>query len=363
VIARRGIPRALGPTGARAEAGGLTRPSSLRARGAGGGPQLQEDLGIERGDTWRALAAAAAVAIACGVPEPAPHVRVIAVAPSGAGVAPELAEAAVTFTAPVAPDGLLDGSRLVLVPAAAAADALAAVESDAGASGLAAAVAVDATLEDGGRRAALRARGTLRGHTAYALVLSSRALAADGRPVLDALGRTRATVGTFETGAIPGPPPWPVLTEVRADAATPEAGGEYVEIANLGEGPLDLAGFRLAKRTTTGALSSCAILAPADLVAPGGVALAVGGAYDGRYPLLAGVPLATCGSAALLGGLANDRAPEVLLLDPDGAVASSFGAGGVAPRCPAAAERLEPAGPDAAENLACAEGEGSPGFL
>ncbi|WP_242392324.1 lamin tail domain-containing protein [Anaeromyxobacter oryzisoli] len=294
---------------------------------------------------------------------PDPHARVAELSPSGAGVAPEAVEAAVTFTAPVAKEGLLDGSRLVLVPAADAADALTAVESEAGASGLAAAVPVEAALEDGGMRATLRPRAMLRGYTEYALVLSSRALAADGRAVLDAQGRPRATVGTFETGAIPGPPPRPAVTEVRADAATPEAGGEYVELANLGDGLLDLAGFRLAKRTATGALSSCAIVAPAELVAPGAVALVVGGAYDHRYALPAGIVLATCGGSALLGGLANDRPPEVLLLDPGGATVSSLGAGGIAPICQAAVARLDPAGPDAAENLVCAEGEGSPGSL
>ncbi|BDG04257.1 lamin tail domain-containing protein [Anaeromyxobacter oryzae] len=315
----------------------------------------------------RAAGASVAIAVACGsacgAPEPAPYARVVAVVPTGPGVPPEQPGVAVTFSAPVGAEGLLDAARLVLAPAAAAADALSAVESEAGAGALAAAVPVDATLEDGGLRAALRPRAPLRAHTAYALVLSSRALAADGRPVLDAEGRRRATVSTFETGALPGPPPRPVLTEVRADAATPEAGGEYVEVANLGPGPLELAGYRLAKRTATGALASCAVVPPADPVPSGGVALVVGGAYDGRYALPAGTALATCGTTALAGGLANDHAPEVLLVDPAGAIASSFGAGGIAPRCPAAAVRVDPEGPDVAENLVCAEGEGSPGML
>ena len=117
--------------------------------------------------------------------------------------------------------------------------------------------------------------------------------------------------------ARPGPPPRAVLTEVRADAETPEAGGEYVEVANLGEGTLDLSGWRLAKRTATGALSSCTVSAPpADAVAPGGVALVAGGAYDGRYALPDGRRVLACGATALLGGIANDRPPELLLLDP-----------------------------------------------
>ena len=256
---------------------------------------------------------------------------------------------------------LEDGERLVLVHAAALRAALEAVESDEGAAALAGRVPAALSLADGGRRAVLRPAAALRAHAPYVLVLSSRARDESGRPVLDPEGRQRPYVCAFETGAAPGPPPLPVLTEVRADAETPEAGGEYVEIANLGEGPLDLFGWRLAKRTSSGALSSCP-LAPReeDVVEPGGLALAAGGAYDGRYALPAGTPVVPCGAAALLGGIANDRAPEILLVDPAGEVASSFGAGGVAPRCLEAALRLDPEGPDVASNLACA-GEGSPG--
>lgn len=298
---------------------------------------------------------------ACGLPEATPLARVVGAAPAGT-VAPELPAAAFDFSAPVSPEGLPDGRRLVLVPADALRAALDAVESEEGAAALPGAVPASVALEGGGTRAVLRPRVPLRARAAYALVLSSRLQDAEGRPVLDAEGRRRASVATFETGAAAGPPPWPVLTEVRADAATPEAGGEYVELANVGEGPLDLYGHRLAKRTSTGALSSCAL--PGDAVlAPGAVALAVGGAYDGRYVLPPGATLLACGGSSLLGGLANDRPPEILLLGPDGAVVASFGQGGVAPLCPAAAVRLDPAAPDEASNLACAEGEGTPGWL
>jgi hypothetical protein len=99
------------------------------------------------------------------------------------------------------------------------------------------------------------------------------------------------------------------------------------------------------------------------VIAPGGVALLVGGAYDGRYPLPPGISAFPCGATALLGGLANDRPPEVLLIGADGTTLATFGQGGIAPLCPAAAVRLDPAAPDEAWNLACAEGEGSPGRL
>ncbi|ACL63990.1 conserved hypothetical protein [Anaeromyxobacter dehalogenans 2CP-1] len=304
---------------------------------------------------------AAALAAGCGLPEAAPHVRVIALEPAGPGVAPELAEAAVTFSAPVDPAGLADGARLVLVPADAMKAALDAVESEEGGAGLAQAVPARAALDADGTRAVLRPDAPLRAHAGYALVLSSRARAADGRPVLDADGRRRPSIATFETGAAAGPPPAPALTEVRADAATPEAGGEYAELANLGEGPLDLYGHRLAKRTSTGGLSSCA-LPPDAVVAPGEVVVLAGGAYDGRYALPAGTRVLACGATALLGGIANDRPPELLLLDGSGAMVASFGAAGVAPVCAeAAAVKRDPAGPDVAANLACAAG--SPGAL
>ena len=310
----------------------------------------------------RTLALALAVA-ACGLPEPQPVARVEGASPSGAGVPTELAEAFVRFSAPVEPAGLEDGARLVLAPAAALREAIAAVESDVGAAGLAAAVPAEIALEEGGRRAALRPRAPLRAQTPYALVLSSRLRAAGGGAVLDPDGRRRTFVAPFETGAAPGPPPRPVITEVRAHAASPEAGGEYVELANRGTGAFALAGLRLAKRTTTGALSGCDLAVASDAeVPPGELALVVGGAYDGRYAVPPGVPVVRCGAAALLGGLANDRAPELVLLDATGVTLASFGAGGVAPICPAAIERIDPEGPDVGENLRCADGEGTPGW-
>lgn len=309
--------------------------------------------------TGRVAAAALAGALACGLPEPEPLARVTEASPEGSGVAVD-ATAYIRFSAPVAAEGLVDGRRVVLVEAGALRDAIAGVEGDAGAGGMG--IAVAASLDEGGRRVVLRPRALLRGFTAHALVLSSRARAADGRPILDPEGRQRTFVASFETGAPPGPPAEPSLTEVRADAATPEAGGEYVEVANLGRGALDLAGWRLAKRTPAGALSSCAIQPPAGggAVPPGGVALVAGGAYDGRYPLPAATLVHACGATALLGGIANDRPPEILLADPLGQVIATIGAAG-APVCSAALEKLDPAGEDQPWNLECTEG--SPGVL
>lgn len=310
-----------------------------------------------------ALAGSLAVFLGCGLPEPAPLAHVVSVAPEGEGVS-TLALVEIRFSAPVDPSGLLDGRFLALAPAEALAAAKVAVESDAGAAELPGVVAADASLGEGGLRIVLAPRAPLRSFTPYSLVLSSRTRAADGRPVLGPDGRRGTFVASFETGAPAGPPPLPRLTEVRADAATPEAGGEYVEVANLGEGSLDLGGWRLAKRTTAGTLSSCGIVAPPGVVVPpGAVALVVGGAYDGRYALPDGVPVLACGASALLGGIANDRAPELLLADPTGAVIATFGAQG-APTCrERAAELIDPEGADEPANIACSVGEGTPGWL
>ncbi len=311
----------------------------------------------------QALVAPAALAAlaGCAAPEPARTVRIVAVSPAGDGVTTELAEAEVRFDAPVDPAGIVDGARIVVAPAEALRDAVLAVESDAGAAALDSAVPAAAALEDGGLRAVLRLRASLRPYARYAVVISSRLAAAGGGAVLDPDGRRTPFTSPFETGAAAGPPPRPVLAEVRADAATPEAGGEYVELENRGAGPLWLAGHRLLKRTPTGALQGCAVAAGADdTLAPGARALIVGGAYDGRYALPPGTRVVTCGATALAGGLANDRAPELALEDALGTVVATLGAAG-APICPAAIERIDGDGPDAPDNLACAIGEGTPG--
>lgn len=301
-----------------------------------------------------ALVGAAAAAFACGAPDPAPHVRVVSAAPAGAGVPPG-ATAEVRFSAAVDPDGLLDGRWVALVEASALRAAVAAAEGE-GAAGVA--LPARASLDDGGRRLVVAPLAPLRAYTPHALVVSTRARAADGRPVLDPDGRHRTFVASFETGAPDGPPPRPVLTEARARAAPPQAGGEYVEVANLGAGPLDLAGWRLAKRAPSGAASSCTVAAGA--VPPGGVALLAGGAWDGRYDLAVGVAVITCGAAAVAGGLADDRAPALALVDPLGATRTTLGAAG-GPVCAAAIERVDPERADEPGNLEC--GEGSPGEI
>jgi hypothetical protein len=154
-----------------------------------------------------------------------------------------------------------------------------------------------------------------------------------------------------------------VVTEVLADAATPQAGGEYVEIANLGSGDADLTGWRLAKRSASGAITRCTLDAKAGPIPPGGHALLVGGAWDGRYALPAGVALFHCGSTSLAGGLADERPPALALEAPSGTVVSGFGWAAPSVRCTGrSTERIHPDGDDATASFACARAApGTPG--
>jgi hypothetical protein len=293
---------------------------------------------------------------ACGPgmpPAPAPAPRVERVEPSGEGVPAALAQAAVTFSAAVAPEGLTDGRRMVLVPAAAERAAVAAVESEAGAVGLAGAAPGWIGLEDGGTRAVLHLGAPLHALVPYALVIGSQVRATDGRAVLDAQGKRKPTVAEFRTGPAAGPPARAVVAQVRIDAETPEAGGEYVVVQNRGEGRLDLFGHRLEKRGPTGGVSACVL--GAGEVAPGDLALVVGGAYDDRYQVPARTVVLRCGTTALLGGLANDRFPSLSLLDPRGEVLTSAGAAG-GPVC-AIALRSDLDGPDEPGNWECVESD------
>ena len=183
------------------------------------------------------------------------------------------------------------------------------------------------------------------------------------RLLAEDLAGNRAVPGPWREGRTAPPVPRPVLTEVLVDAAAPEEGGEYAEVANLGTGDADLAGWRLAKRSASGAWTRCALEPLAGPVPPGGHGLLVGGAYDGRYALTPDTPLFRCGAGALLGGLANDAPPGLALEGPDGAAVSTLGVATPPLRCgERSLERVHPAGPDEASNLACARvGVGTPG--
>lgn len=310
-----------------------------------------------------AALAAVALAAACALPELPPRVRVVSVAPSGAGVDPA-AVVAVDFSGEVDPAGLLDGRRALLAREADLRAALAAVESEAGADASVPRVGCAASLEAGATRLLLRPLAPLRDGERFVVVLSSLATDPDGRGVLDADGAPAPTVARFETAL--APPPAVLLTELRADAETPEAGGEYAEVLNLGPGPLDLAGWRFEKQLATGSWSGCtvgeAIGDAAGAPAPAGRAvLVVGGSWDGRYALPEGTAVFPCGATSLAGGIANDRPPVVRLLDRAGAVAALLDASAV-PLCAAAllAEAIDLVGATA---TCCSCTEGSPGAV
>lgn len=183
------------------------------------------------------------------------------------------------------------------------------------------------------------------------------------RLLAEDLAGNAATPGPWMVADTGSPAARPVVTEVLADAATPQAGGEFVEIANLGSGDADLTGWKLAKRSTSGAVSRCTLEPKAGAIPPGGHGLVVGGSWDGRYPLPAGVPLFRCGATSLAGGLADDRAPAVALESSAGAVVSGFGWAAPSVRCTGrSVERVLPGGDDATTSFACATvAPGTPG--
>lgn len=271
----------------------------------------------------------AACAIACGLPDPGAMVRVVEGAPAGADVDRSV-EPSIRFSGAVAPEGLVDGRRFLLVRQTELRAALAAAESEEGAVPSVPREAGAVELREGATRLVFRPSAPLAPGLQWALILSSRAQAPDGRHVLDAEGRLKPTVLEFVTAALP--PPGVLFTELRADAETPEAGGEYAEILNLGPGPLDLAGWRLEKRSATGSWSGCTVGQWAGApTAVGSVALLVGEGWDGRYGLPLGTALFPCGAGALAGGIANDRAPVLRLVDRAGAPAALLDATGTPP--------------------------------
>lgn len=304
------------------------------------------------------LASSLAAVLSCGLPGAEPMVRVVEATPSGSGVAGGV-EPTLRFSGPVESDGLLDGRRFALVQASdlrAALDALESVEAGEGVPQPPGTV----LLEDGATLLRFRPSGPLPPGSAWALLLSSRARSADGRYVLDVEGRMRPTVVEFSVAALP--PPAVLLTEVLADAATPEAGGEYAEVLNLGPGPLDLAGWRFEKRTTAGTWSGCSIGEGAGgPVAVGAVALVVGGSWDGRYPLPGVTATYPCGATSLAGGIANDRQPVLRLLDPGGSPAALLDSTD-APACGGALE-ADPLTDGSGAAACCRCTEGSPGSV
>lgn len=145
---------------------------------------------------------------------------------------------------------------------------------------------------------------------------------------------TGTTGGTDTTGIdTDNPPGLPAIAivEVLSNAPGPGNGEkalEYVEILNIGDDPIDLAGFTVADALGDMPPGVDPLLPvageggcqPATCLAPGHRALIVGNAYQG--PIGSALVLATDDSTIADGGLS--ALEPVLLRDPDGEVVSTY---------------------------------------
>jgi len=110
-----------------------------------------------------------------------------------------------------------------------------------------------------------------------------------------------------------------VITEVMANPVD-ERRDEFVEVMNLGDAPVDLAGWTLSDGDSTDLLAAFDGVS----VVPGGGGLAVilDPDYDGSYAIPAGASLLTVGDRRLGNSLSTDD--PVTLRDPGGSLVASF---------------------------------------
>lgn len=111
------------------------------------------------------------------------------------------------------------------------------------------------------------------------------------------------------------------ITEVLANASGPEPAQEYVELRNLGSGPLDVAGLTIED-------AKAADVLPSVIVEAGAYALIVPSGFDPASPLdaapLAGVPLVRVDARLGSDGLTNGG-EVVRLRAAGGTILSSYG--------------------------------------
>ncbi|HWE24315.1 MAG TPA: hypothetical protein VG496_10295 [Myxococcales bacterium] len=123
-----------------------------------------------------------------------------------------------------------------------------------------------------------------------------------------------------------GPLPHLVLSEVMASPPlpTPRSDGEYVEILNAGNAPVDLATVALQGSDGIPRLVAPGATSPIVLD-PGMRALAVGSSFDvSRYVIPSGIPVLRASTQRLLGrGLSDDSPPLITLLAADAAGATA----------------------------------------
>ncbi len=166
----------------------------------------------------------------------------------------------------------------------------------------------------------------------------------------------------------PGPS-GPVFSEVLANPAGTESEGEYLEIVNLGDQPVDLDGWGL---DDSGGESAGDRLGPcqeggAVMVPPGSTALLVGRNFLDPPDLASGtIKVCTDRSTVTPRGLKNGGGEILVLSDPSGREADRYGGWvNLSDREGCAAVRLDLLAPDGPENWAVPEGEPcrSPGWI
>lgn len=152
----------------------------------------------------------------------------------------------------------------------------------------------------------------------------------------------------------------PVISEVLADATTPEENGEFIEVVNDSDIAWDVTGWKIAKVTAT-TVERVLVRqdGTTDPVPPRGVAVYAVRAFEaGRY---GGLPAGTVwlvaegdpGETKVFGnGLANDGPPRLELRDPSGNAVSVWPADADCAEG-RSAERFDLAGPDDLTNVGC----------
>ncbi len=137
-----------------------------------------------------------------------------------------------------------------------------------------------------------------------------------------------------------------VVTEVMANPID-EATGEFVELLNIGDQPIDAAGLVLSDGDATDVLAG--YLGGPTVIDPGAYALVLDPDYSGQYdPLPAGAVLLSVASTATLGNGLSTSDP-ISLLDAGDALLSTFGQP-FDPGNGISAERVDPAAADAPGN-------------
>jgi len=161
------------------------------------------------------------------------------------------------------------------------------------------------------------------------------------------------------SGGDPGAAPDLVLSEVMSNAID-EDSGEFIEIVNVDDQPVDAAGLLLTDGDATDVLG--AFPGESDTVIPvGGYAVILDPEYSGEYAIPAGVVLLAPGNTTLGNGLTTNDPIELLAVDGV-TVIDSF----AAPFNPGngiSAERIDLASPDAPDNWLASpcESRSSPG--